>query len=71
MGLLSAQATPASTELKVAASFLAIPPGQYLSKHDPLQLVVGRVSLTVTGDFVVRLPFSLKNPSRVRWPFGV
>lgn len=62
----SVRPSPASTELKVVASYLALPPGQYLAKHSPCRLVVGSITLTAPGDVLVRIPFSIADPSKVR-----
>ena len=62
----SVRAFAASTELKLVASYLAIPPGQYLAKHSAVRLAVGSVRMTTAGEFRVRIPFQIDDPSKVR-----
>lgn len=64
--LPSVRPTAASSDLKIVASYLAIPPGQYVTKHASIRLVVGSLEITAAGDFLLRVPFTLANPSEVR-----
>ncbi|KAL8451729.1 hypothetical protein Emed_001891 [Eimeria media] len=57
-------AVPASPELKLVTSYLALPPGEYLAKHSSLRLVVGRTLITSPGDAVVQVPFVISDPSK-------
>lgn len=62
----SEPASQASAELKVVASYLAIPPGQYRAKHSPIRLVVGTTDVTATGEFLLRTPFLINDFAKVR-----
>ncbi|KAL8273853.1 hypothetical protein Esti_002176 [Eimeria stiedai] len=63
-GFCGVEAYPASPELKLVTSYLALPPGEYLAKHSALRLVVGRILITSPGDAVVQVPFVLSDPSK-------
>ncbi|CDI74277.1 thrombospondin type 1 domain-containing protein, putative [Eimeria praecox] len=56
--------TAASSDIKLVASYLAIPPGQYITKHAPMRLVVGSVDITAAGEFLLRIPFTMDDPSK-------
>ncbi|KAL8425722.1 hypothetical protein Efla_003100 [Eimeria flavescens] len=63
-GFCGVQAVPASAELKLAASYMAIPPGEYLAKNFPLRVIVGHTIVTSSGEVEVRFASSLSDPSK-------
>ncbi|CDJ48385.1 thrombospondin type 1 domain-containing protein, putative [Eimeria brunetti] len=62
--LCGVRPTVASSDIKIVASYLAIPPGHYLTKHSPINFVVGSIDIDAPGEFVLRTPFTMANPSR-------
>ncbi|KAL8441672.1 hypothetical protein Emag_006964 [Eimeria magna] len=64
-GFCGVEAVPASPELKLVTSYLALPPGEYLTKHSSLRLVIGSTLITSPGDAMVQVPFVLSDPSKL------
>lgn len=62
----SVRPTAASPDLKIVASYLAIPAGQYVTKHSSINVVVGSFDVTGDGDFSLRIPFEMRDPSQVQ-----